>query len=217
EYVFSCCFSGIGSPSPLLFAATVGLCCVAFDLGTNPATGFTCAAAAVAAALEAVGVREMPPLVAELCSPLVPPDVVLLVRALLAEGLAWAGAALWFSAGADGCVDCPCVPASAALDSMAFFCCSAFMVLRVFSMTSGFCAHAAPTVIVNARMPVVSFIAFPYLLTGCGVCPDFPPAVLAGGSMSSLKHVVAVHVATTLSLAAYWYVCFVLASLGFRV
>src|SRR5229473_7206452 len=84
-------------------------------------------------------------------------------------------------------------------------------------MRSGFCAQAAlAAIIVNAKMPVVSFIEFPYLLTGVAACPGLPD-VLATGSMSWLKNVVAVQVATTLSLGAYWYVCFAFASLGFFV
>src|SRR5207244_9572792 len=84
-------------------------------------------------------------------------------------------------------------------------------------MRSGFCAQAAlAAIIVNAKMPVVSFIEFPYLLTGVAACPGLPD-VLATGSMSWLKNVVAVQVATTLSLGAYWYVCLALASPGLRV
>jgi hypothetical protein len=51
-------------------------------------------------------------------------------------------------------------------------------------MLAGFtCAHATPAVIVNARMPVVSFIGFPYLLNATGVGPGLA-AALTGGSMS---------------------------------
>src|ERR1700722_2794916 len=50
---------------------------------------------------------------------------------------------------------------SAALLSLACFCCSDFATLRALSMASGFCAHAAPAITAIAKMLVVSFIAIP--------------------------------------------------------
>src|SRR5262249_31793163 len=115
----------------------------------------------------------------------------------LATGCAAAGVGV---AGA-----CPWLAARAAFESIAFFCSSAFMVLRVLSMTSGFCAQAVPAAIPRIKIAVVSFIGLPYFFTGAGCpgagCPGLAPA--AGGSMSWLKNVVAMQVATTLSLAAY--------------
>src|SRR5208282_2929756 len=67
---------------------------------------------------------------------------------------------------------------SAALLSLACFCCSDFAMLRALSMASGFWAAASvPTaviVIVIARMPVVSFIAvFIAIPTSSPAFPEF--------------------------------------------
>src|SRR5581483_1144920 len=56
-----------------------------------------------------------------------------------------------------------CDAARTALESISFFCCTAFMVFLVFSMMSGFCAQATPTVIPSARIAFVSFIWCPCL------------------------------------------------------
>src|SRR5215471_5779499 len=93
-----------------------------------------------------------------------------------AAALAGAGAgsdvamATGFSAGAGepGAGFALCAPA-AAISTVALslcFGCSEFWVLRVLSMAFGFCAQAPPAIIAIVRMPVVSFIAIPYLAAG---------------------------------------------------
>ena len=88
---------------------------------------------------------------------------------------------------------------SASLEAAVLFCCTVFNMARVFWMIWGFCAQAIPAASVQTRMTVVRFIVSPYRFAGCpglAAAPD--------GSRSWLKYVVAKHVATTLSLAAYW-------------
>src|SRR2546427_5267261 len=87
-----------------------------------------------------------------------------LVFSGLLAGLAGAAATFFPLTGAAGFAGCPCEAASAALESMAFFCSTAFIVFRVFSMTSGFCPQAVPAAIPNTRIPVVSFIGLPTFL-----------------------------------------------------
>jgi hypothetical protein len=65
-------------------------------------------------------------------------------------------------AGLAGCglVEESVAPRAASL-SLAFFCCTWFMVLCTLLTMAGFCAHTPPVIIAAARMPVVSFIAMP--------------------------------------------------------
>src|SRR5437773_166895 len=84
-----------------------------------------------------------------------------LVFGWVLAGLAGAAATFFALTGAAGFAGCPCEAASAALESIAFFCSTAFSVFRVFSMTSGFCPQAVPAAIPNTRIPVVSFIGLP--------------------------------------------------------
>src|SRR5215472_7534226 len=61
---------------------------------------------------------------------------------------------------------------SAAFESLACFCCSDLATLRALSMASGFCANAAPAVMVIAvaRMTVVSFIVSLLRRRRCRFC-----------------------------------------------
>src|SRR6202171_622352 len=87
-----------------------------------------------------------------------------LVFGWLLAGLAGATATFFPLTGAAGFAGCPCEAASAAFESIAFFCSTAFIVFRVFSMTSGFCPQAEPAAIPSTRIPVVSFIGLPTFL-----------------------------------------------------
>jgi hypothetical protein len=52
------------------------------------------------------------------------------------------------------------------------------------SVVFGFCAPATPAIIAIAKMPVVSFIAIPYLFTVAGVVPGLAPAPATAGAAS---------------------------------
>jgi len=63
---------------------------------------------------------------------------------------------------------------SAALVSLACFCCSDFAMLRAWSMASVFCPQAAPDITAIAKIAVVSFIVISTSLPASRASPRWP-------------------------------------------
>ena len=55
--------------------------------------------------------------------------------------------------------------------------CACGFVTSGVSVLFGFCAPATPAIIAIAKMPVISFIAIPYLFTVAGVVPGVVPGL----------------------------------------
>jgi hypothetical protein len=51
----------------------------------------------------------------------------------------------------------------------------------------GFCAPATPAIIAIAKMPVISFIAIPYLFTVAGVVPGVVPGLAPAPAPAGAK------------------------------
>ena len=136
--------AGLTVFTALVLGATDLLACFGAFVAIAGVEGFALLAAVGAAVLLATGAAATP-----------------LVFGWVLAGLAGAAATFFALTGAAGFAGCPCEAASAALESIAFFCSTAFSVFRVFSMTSGFCPQAVPAAIPNTRIPIVSFIGLP--------------------------------------------------------
>ena len=62
--------------------------------------------------------------------------------------------------------------------------CACDFVTSWVSVVLVFCAPATPAINAIAKMPVVSFIAIPYLFTVAGVVPGLAPAPATAGAAS---------------------------------